>query len=57
MGEPINVLTQMTRPEAQEALKSARLAIIPTGSCEQHGPNMTLETDAAICYAHRGAPD
>lgn len=51
MGEPANVLTQMTWPEVQEALKSARLAIIPTGSCEQHGPNMTLETDAAICNA------
>lgn len=51
MGEPANVLPQMIWPEVQEALKSARLAIIPTGSCEQHGPNMTLETDSAICYA------
>ncbi len=44
-------LTQMTWPEVREALKTARLAIIPTGSCEQHGPNMTLETDAAIAQA------
>jgi creatinine amidohydrolase len=41
----------MTWLEVEEALKTVKLAIIPTGSCEQHGPNMTLETDAAIAYA------
>ena len=51
MTELAYVLTQMTWPEVRDALKTARLAIIPTGSCEQHGPNMTLETDAAIAYA------
>lgn len=51
MTESAYVLTQMTWPEVRDALKTARLAIIPTGSCEQHGPNMTLETDAAIAYA------
>lgn len=45
------ILTQMSWPEVKEALKTVRLAIVPTGSCEQHGPNMTMETDAAICYA------
>ncbi len=45
------VLSQMSWPEVQEALKTVQLAIIPTGSCEQHGPNMTMETDTAICYA------
>ena len=45
------VLSQMSWPEVEEALKTVQLAIIPTGSCEQHGPNMTMETDAAICYA------
>lgn len=45
------VLTRMTWPEVKVALETVRLAIIATGSCEQHGPNMTLETDAAICYA------
>jgi creatinine amidohydrolase len=45
------VLAQMTWPEVKAALETVRLAIVPTGSCEQHGPNMTLETDAAICYA------
>lgn len=45
------VLAQMSWLEVREALKTVQLAIIPTGSCEQHGPNMTMETDAAICYA------
>lgn len=48
---PAFVLTHMSWPEVRSALETVRLAIIPTGSCEQHGPNMTLETDAAICYA------
>lgn len=49
--KPAYILTRMTWPEVEEALKTIRLAVIPTGSCEQHGPNMTMETDAAICYA------
>lgn len=44
------ILTRMSWPEVRSALETVRLAIIPTGSCEQHGPNMTLDTDAAICY-------
>jgi creatinine amidohydrolase len=52
MTEPAAfVLAQMSWLEVREALKTVQLAIIPTGSCEQHGPNMTMETDAAICYA------
>ena len=45
------ILSEMTTVEVQNALEHIQLAIIPTGSCEQHGPNMTLETDSAICYA------
>jgi creatinine amidohydrolase len=26
----------------------ARLALLPVGSCEQHGPHLTLETDLAV---------
>ena len=48
---PTFVLTHMSWPEVRSALESVRLAIILTGSCECHGRNMTLETDAAICYA------
>jgi creatinine amidohydrolase len=45
------VLNEMTWPEVRTALDHVQLAIIPTGSCEQHGPNMTMETDSAIAYA------
>lgn len=48
---PAYILAHMSWPEVEEALDSIRLAIVPTGSCEQHGPNMTMETDAAICHA------
>ncbi len=41
-------LTQLTWPEVRAALPSVRLAVIPTGSTEQHGPHMTLETDTAL---------
>lgn len=51
MTTPTFILTHMSWPEVRSALETVRLAIIPTGSCEQHGPNMTLETDTAICYA------
>lgn len=49
--KPAYILARMTWPEVRAALETVRLAIVPTGSCEQHGPNMTLETDAAIAYA------
>lgn len=48
---PAFVLTRMSWPEVRSALETVRLAIIPIGSCEQHGPNMTFDTDAAICHA------
>jgi creatinine amidohydrolase len=48
---PAYILGRMTWPEVETALQTVRLAIIPTGACEQHGPNMTLETDTAICTA------
>lgn len=38
-------LAEMTWPEVELARQEARLAIVPTGACEQHGPHMTLETD------------
>jgi creatinine amidohydrolase len=38
----------MSSPEVEAALHAIRLAILPVGSCEQHGPNMTFETDTAI---------
>jgi creatinine amidohydrolase len=44
-------LARLTWPEAKEALASARLAVVPVGSCEQHGPHLTLDTDIAIAVA------
>ncbi len=43
-------LARMTSPEAAEALAGAEVALIPVGATEQHGPNMTLETDTAVAY-------
>ena len=43
-------LARMTSPEAAEALTGAEVVLIPVGATEQHGPNMTLETDTAVAY-------
>jgi creatinine amidohydrolase len=42
------VLSEMTWPEVAEALTTARLAIIPVGAHEQHGPHMTESCDAVL---------
>lgn len=39
------VLNEMTWPEVKEALESVKIALVPTGSAEQHGPNTTFFTD------------
>lgn len=38
-------LAEMTWPEVRDARDRAPLAIVPTGSCEQHGQHMALQTD------------
>lgn len=45
------ILPEMTWPEAKEALARAELALVPTGSFEQHGPHMTFEVDSARAYS------
>lgn len=50
IGERRVALARMTSPEAAEALAGADVALIPVGATEQHGPNMTLETDTAVAY-------
>lgn len=47
----MNELTRMTTAEAAAALDAAELALLPIGSCEQHGPHLTLDTDTAIAEA------
>ncbi|MDF2960475.1 MAG: creatinine amidohydrolase [Paenibacillus sp.] len=41
-------LTQMTWPEVEEALKTVKIAIIPLGAHEQHGPHMVESCDAVL---------
>ena len=51
MGErPFN-LADMTWPEVKEALGTVDVAIIPTGSNEQHGPHMALKMDITTATA------
>ncbi len=40
-------LYEMTWPEVRAALPDIKVAIIPTGSSEQHGPHGTFEVDTA----------
>ncbi len=45
------ILENMIWPEVEEALPDIEIAIVPVGSCEQHGPNTTFVTDTARAYA------
>jgi creatinine amidohydrolase len=42
------LLTEMTWPEVDEALKTVKLAIVPVGAHEQHGPHMNESCDAVL---------
>lgn len=48
---PVPELARMTWRDAKAAFSTARVAIVPVGSTEQHGPHMTLDTDSAIAEA------
>ncbi|MBM3396582.1 MAG: creatininase family protein, partial [Betaproteobacteria bacterium] len=37
--------SEMTSPEIREALRTVKLALIPVGATEQHGPNLGTGTD------------
>lgn len=41
-------LTDLTTVEAKNAGEEARLAIVPVGSTEQHGPHLSVATDSRI---------
>jgi len=47
MEKPV-VLSEMTWPEAKARLPKVKLAILPIGSFEQHGPHLSFETDSVI---------
>lgn len=55
----MNRLSTMTWGDAEAALGRAQVAILPTGSIEQHGPHLALQTDTAIAsgLAERLADD
>jgi creatinine amidohydrolase len=44
----MNELATMTWQQAQAAIETANLAVLPVGSIEQHGPHLPLDTDAGI---------
>jgi len=48
------LLQDLTWVEAKEAFEKAKIAIIPVGSHEQHGPHLPLMNDAATAFeSHR----
>ncbi|HCL79743.1 MAG TPA: creatininase [Synergistaceae bacterium] len=44
------VVAEMTWPEVQRELDHVKVAVVPVGSCEQHGPNTTFTTDTDRAY-------
>jgi creatinine amidohydrolase len=44
------LLPEMTWPEVGETLKETNVAIIPVGSCEQHGEHLPLGTDHLLAF-------
>jgi creatinine amidohydrolase len=45
---PVYHLSEMTWPEVKEALETVKLAIIPVGAHEQHGPHMNESCDTVL---------
>jgi creatinine amidohydrolase/Fe(II)-dependent formamide hydrolase-like protein len=41
-----HILGELTWPEAEARLRETDLALLPVGAVEQHGPHLTLDTDA-----------
>ena len=46
MGQQRYLWGELTWPEAQERFQLVDIALLPVGSVEQHGPHLTLDTDA-----------
>ena len=44
-------LARLTWPTPSRRSAGARLASVPVGSLEQHGPHLTLDTDLAVAEA------
>ncbi|MEM1508102.1 MAG: creatininase family protein [Candidatus Bathyarchaeia archaeon] len=51
-------IDEMTREEFREMVRNVKVAVIPTGSTEQHGPHLPLKTDTAnVTYIVRKAAE
>lgn len=46
------IINNMTWPELKAEMEHIKVALVPVGSCEQHGPNTTFATDAARAAAY-----
>ena len=44
-------VAHMTRPEVEQRVREYPVAILPIGSCEQHGPHLPLGTDIYLVGA------
>jgi creatinine amidohydrolase len=50
MAQKAHILSEMTWPEAEKALAQVKVALVPVGSFEQHGPHGTFEVDTGRAY-------
>jgi len=50
MKDKAFILPDMTWPQAKEALAQVKVALVPVGSFEQHGPHGTFEVDTGRAY-------
>lgn len=50
MTDKAFILPDMTWPQAKEALAQVKVALVPVGSFEQHGPHGTFEVDTGCAY-------
>jgi creatinine amidohydrolase/Fe(II)-dependent formamide hydrolase-like protein len=39
-------LGELTWPDVKQFLTEHDVAVVPVGSCEQHGPHLPIDTDA-----------
>lgn len=42
------LINEMTRPQVEDRIREFPIAILPMGSCEQHGPHLPLGTDSML---------
>lgn len=44
------ILEEITTSELEKHIDNIKIAVVPTGSYEQHGPNTTFATDTVRAY-------